>query len=179
MNKEASVEDNIDTIQDTAAEVGRKASISIFALLGMLLFPAAASAGSSDRVKFSVKPKVAVKLVSKKPGQRTYRIASNAPFRITASGVIGPIRSRITKIGEAAQKPGKLAACRRAAGTLPTTIYRAARKTAAEPARRKAQSVLITLRYSKYSKPVFKIVPRRKKAATPPVGQACETNPQG
>lgn len=143
----------------------------------MLLFPASASAGSSDRVKFSVKPKVAVKLVSKKPGQRTYRIASNAPFRITASGVIGPIRSRITKIGAAAQKPGKLAACRRAAGLLPTTIYRAKRKTAAEQGQPKAQSVLLTLKYSKHAKPTFKILPRRKKAAKPPVGQDCAPKP--
>ena len=136
----------------------------ILAGLSVCLVPflsVSAEAGVVDKVSFGVEPTVVAELVSQSPGESRYRIVSNSPFRISASNVIGPIKTRISRIGAAAQSPGPHTRCRIKLGALPSVIYKAKRRTAQMPGRLRAQSVIITLRYPKISNPVFRIVPTK------------------
>jgi len=105
----------------------------ILAGLSVCLVPflsVSAEAGVVDKVSFGVEPTVVAELVSQSPGESRYRIVSNSPFRISASNVIGPIKTRISRIGAAAQSPGPHTRCRIKLGALPSVIYKAKRRTA-------------------------------------------------
>lgn len=148
-----------------------RALSAIPCFLAVAEIPATAFAAASDRVSFNIKPKVVTKLISAKPGERRYRVLSNAPFLISASGLIGPVKAGISDVGGNAQLPGPKRMCRRATGLLSSIVYRSKRRTAAKPGRPMSQSVIVTLKYDKDLAPKFKIKPR--KGSNRPLGKRC------
>ncbi|WP_409433024.1 hypothetical protein ACJ3XI_00595 [Litorimonas sp. RW-G-Af-16] len=139
----------------------------------LITAPQAVWANMSDRVAFTSKGRVAMKLVSKKPGEHKYMVVSNAPFKVTAKNVIGRIKVKVKakgkisglQFGSKAQMPGKRLSCRAIWSSMPRVIYSATKRTAKLRGKPRSQAVIVTVKFPKTAKPKFSFKPVRKVSA--------------
>ena len=113
-----------------------------------------AAAGTQDRVRFQSAPHVVVDIRHTAPGEATIRVASNAPFHITASDVVGEVEVKLAHTGINAQAPGPEATCAIAMGRG-GAIYSATRRTAKLPGGPESQSAVFEVSYPRVASPVF------------------------
>lgn len=140
-------------------------TFAVFAFLLTLSSPA--WAGTSDRVSFDIKPRVISKLLNQAQGETKLLVASNAPFEINVSGIVGPITVTIEKggningtvYGASAQFPGQETQITFVTTDLETSIYQADRKTALKPGKPIDQAVLVKITYDGASHPNIVLEP--------------------
>ena len=131
----------------------RKRSI-LFGVIAVELMSIPAAASVAHKVRFEVKPHVAAgQLPSIRDGQSRFLVSSNAPFSVVASGMIGEVDVAVQQrgeiatqsFGEASQLPGPREACAVVLSAHETVIYRADRRTAAQPGSAVDQAVIVTI----------------------------------
>ena len=131
----------------------RKRSI-LFGLVAVELMSIPAAASVVQKVRFEVKPHVAAgQLPTLREGQSRFLVSSNAPFSVVASGMIGEVDVAVQQrgeiaaqtFGEASQLPGPARACAVVLSAHDTVIYRADRRTAAQPGNAVEQAVVVTV----------------------------------
>ena len=142
-------------------------------LLGWLAFEAigvlvAIPAGAQilDKVMFQVAPRAAAAQTQLAPGRTEILIASNAPFSIIATGMVGEMSVSLDvngtingkHFGANAQNPGDVPACVFAASDTPVNIYQAKRRTAANRGPVIEQAVKVVIDYDPSSTPEFAVV---------------------
>lgn len=123
--------------------------------LAALPFAIPAFAAFKDRISFSVPQKAISVPLPSVPGELRYLVASNAPFAIVSTGLIGEIDVEIIQSGNAsgidfgskAQMPGTPGGCSFVTAAAPTRIYTANDKTAAKRGDITDQAVLVTVRF--------------------------------
>ena len=147
-----------------------------------LPFALSASAGMVERVSFSPAPQVIVADThDSAPGRQSFLVASNAPFVVEVTGVIGRVdvdvqtRGQLGSLayGTNAQSPGETTRCSFARLGI-TQVYRAERKTAANPGEVQTQAVRVNVRYDEKAEPDIRIVPLADAYALP--GDTCAEN---
>ena len=156
----------------------------IFGLIALELAAFPAAAQILDKVVFSVRQKAIHVVVSDKPGVKKYAVTSNAPFAVTSESAIGEFDIVIHKsgqingqrFGDNAQLPGAAQGCAMATSPLPTAIYRAHQKTAAQPGKILSQAVIIEIHYDPETAPNIKIMTQEASKHIA-LGQACEVVP--
>jgi len=141
-------------------------------LVGWLAFEAVglmtalpATAQIVERVMFSVPPRAAHVIVPVAPGFTEILVASNAPFAILSQGAVGEMRLNLrvngtingTEFGGQAQDPGPISDCVIPTSPIPTALYTATKKTAANRGEVIGQAVMIRIIYDPSLNPTFTV----------------------
>lgn len=147
-------------------------------IVELLSLPAAAQI--VDRVRFSAPERVIVAdLPNETEGMRSYLVASNTPFAVEVSGVVGEVDVEITTTGDIAgmsygthaTSPGLASTC--VQGRLaPIEAYRSERRTAATRGRVQDQAVRVDVSFDPLAEPAIQLVAASKSAS--PKGRSCE-----
>ena len=121
-----------------------------------------------DRVVFSAPPRAAfVEMPRAEPGKTVLIVASNAPFSVISSGMVGELSVDVTvsghingqAFGANAQDPGMGDGCVFQSLSAPTLVYTSFRKTAARRGKVVDQAVKIEISYDPSLRPVFDVKP--------------------
>ena len=130
--------------------------------LELAAFPAAAQ--MVDRVVFEAKPKVtAVEIPTPAAGQSRFLVASNAPFHVQSSNVLGDMAVSVHKsgdlngsrFGDNAQTPGETETCTNVSLPTDAIIYKASQKTARARGSILSQAVIFEFSYDVLARPII------------------------
>lgn len=136
--------------------------IALWACVELMSLPAAAQVAHT--VMFKIEPHVVAEPIpGTPPGVSLFIVSSNAPFNVTAEGMIGELSVEVEAsgvfgaqpFGSAAQLPGDATACATLLGPHEQTVYRATQKTAAKRGDGVEQAVMVTFRYHQAASPRF------------------------
>lgn len=119
-----------------------------------------------QNVSFSAPPRAVHVALPTDPGVSRFMVATNAPFYVTSSDVLGDIEVRVitngtvngNAFGTKAQTPGAPSQCHTAQNKSESLIYAAERKTAREPGEVIDQAVLVEVFYPKFTTPNIQII---------------------
>ena len=132
-------------------------------VLEILTLPAAAQI--VNKVVFEAPQKAVAVELPPEPGLSKFVVTSNAPFTLVADNAEGDFEIHVhqsgtvngNRFGDNAQMPGRSEACATVVSSHESAIYRADRKTAAQPGEILSQAVIIEVRYDASVTPELRI----------------------
>ena len=134
-------------------------------LLGMELLSLPVAAKAVAEMDFAPTPHVIAKpITTREPGVQAFIVTANAPFNVSASGMVGRINVSVElsgalgslDYGSAARLPGKASACARLTSPADATVYRATRSTEASDGNAVEQSVVMVFRHNSQTAPTIR-----------------------
>jgi len=135
-----------------------------------------AHATTTDRVMFSIAPKVAVKKIHTALGVQKFLVASNTPFSVVADGMIGEVEVEIVRDGVAegqtfgsrSQFPGPASHCQMVSSMFGQAVYQSDRKTAHRSGSLLQQAVMVIVRHNDIANPNIRITAGQNLPVTNP-----------
>ncbi len=127
----------------------------------------AASAKMADKMLFSTPGRAVYSAAAAMPGETIIFVASNTPYSVIASGVVGELGVHIESsgvvkgkiFGKNAQHPGRPLACVAQNRPTPTLIYQSVTKTAERRGAVIDQAVKMRITYPPSAHPEFIVKP--------------------
>ena len=136
-----------------------------FIALELLAIPAAAQ--MVHTVSFKIDPHVvAAEIPLGIAGRSDFLVSSNAPFSVTATGMVGEVDMALNlsgqmgelRYGKSAQAPGPVSGCAMMTSPTETQIYQATVRTAARRGTATEQAVILSFTYDPVATPEFQFV---------------------